>query len=217
MFFTALSLNFNHQIKEFSHFAPCMNMHSIFTFKVTSFILFSLMHRSNFGAHQHTDRSSVGNKFNSFTPNSQPTDWNHNDFMSEENDRLTHELTEKVTGLRSLSIRIGDELREQNSLLGGMAGAFDRSEGMLRSTMSRVFGLGKHSSSTALYCYLLCFASLVFFVCWLLLKFRWWLTSDAKAVYTFFCLRLMTCPGLSVQQSDMQFFLWTLFKDNRIV
>ncbi|CAH8509375.1 unnamed protein product [Dicrocoelium dendriticum] len=95
------------------------------------------------------------------------------DGLEDAHEQLSQELTQKVSNLRSLSIRIGDELREQNSLLSGMAGAFDRSEGILRSTMSRVLGLGKHGSSAGLYCYLLCFAVLFFFICWLMLRFRW--------------------------------------------
>ncbi|KAF8567396.1 hypothetical protein P879_06447 [Paragonimus westermani] len=51
--------------------------------------------------------------------------------------KLDEELTRKVSSLRNLSIRIGDELREHNTLLSGMTGTFDRSEGFLRSTMSR--------------------------------------------------------------------------------
>ncbi|TNN19613.1 hypothetical protein EWB00_007072 [Schistosoma japonicum] len=46
----------------------------------------------------------------------------------DDHDRLNLELKEKVDGLRSLSIKIGDELRSQNNLLGDMSGAFDRSE-----------------------------------------------------------------------------------------
>ncbi|VDP88203.1 unnamed protein product [Echinostoma caproni] len=122
------------------------------------------MHRGpSFPKHQQqSDYRSGGVGYPPFSTNAQSSTpaWSHSGFMAEENERLTQELTDKVTGLRSLSIRIGDELREQHSLLSGMAGAFNRSEGLLRSTMSRVLGLGKNSSSTALYCYLLCFASL---------------------------------------------------------
>ncbi|TGZ60670.1 hypothetical protein CRM22_008418 [Opisthorchis felineus] len=102
---------------------------------------------------------------------SQP--WTPSSGLEDEHERLNAELHQKVSSLRSLSIRIGDELRDQNSLLGGMAGAFDRSEGLLRSTMNRVLGLGRHGSTVGLYCYLLCFATLFFFVCWFLLRWRW--------------------------------------------
>ncbi|CAL8075030.1 unnamed protein product [Calicophoron daubneyi] len=92
--------------------------------------------------------------------------------LEDENERLQKELNQKVSTLRSLSIRIGDELKEQNTFLSSMAGAFDRSEGVLRSTMNRVLGIGRNSSGCSLYCYLLCFASLVFFICWLIIRFR---------------------------------------------
>ncbi|KAA3673209.1 uncharacterized protein DEA37_0005464 [Paragonimus westermani] len=64
--------------------------------------------------------------------------------------KLDEELTRKVSSLRNLSIRIGDELREHNTLLSDMTGTFDRSEGFLRSTMSRVLGLGRHGSNATI-------------------------------------------------------------------
>ncbi|KER29071.1 hypothetical protein T265_04257 [Opisthorchis viverrini] len=107
---------------------------------------------------EHSTRPSVKNPHMPSQPRTTSSG------LEDEHERLNAELHQKVSNLRSLSIRIGDELRDQNFLLGGMAGTFDRSEGLLRSTMNRVLGLGRHGSTLGLYCYLLCFATLFFFV-----------------------------------------------------
>ncbi|CAH8429433.1 unnamed protein product [Schistosoma turkestanicum] len=89
----------------------------------------------------------------------------------DDHDRLNLELKEKVDGLRSLSIKIGDELRSQNSLLGDMAGTFDRSEGVLRTTMSRLSRMAKQNMSSGLCCYLIVFVCIIFLMCWFILRF----------------------------------------------
>ncbi|CAH8432231.1 unnamed protein product [Heterobilharzia americana] len=89
----------------------------------------------------------------------------------DDHERFDLELKEKVNGLRSLSIKIGDELRSQNNLLGDMAGTFDHSEGVLRSTMSRLSRMAKQNLSSGLYCYLLIFVCIIFFMCWFILRF----------------------------------------------
>nr|AAW26451.1 SJCHGC04443 protein [Schistosoma japonicum] len=89
----------------------------------------------------------------------------------DDHDRLNLELKEKVDGLRSLSIKIGDELRSQNNLLGDMSGAFDRSEGVLRSTMSRLSRMTRQNLSSGLCCYLVVFVCIIFFMCWFILRF----------------------------------------------
>ncbi|CAH8496780.1 unnamed protein product [Schistosoma rodhaini] len=91
--------------------------------------------------------------------------------VHDDHERLNLELREKVDGLRSLSIKIGDELRSQNSLLGDMAGAFDRSEGVLRSTMSRLSRIAKQNLSSGLCCYVIVFVSIIFLMCWFILRF----------------------------------------------
>ncbi|CAH8430951.1 unnamed protein product [Schistosoma bovis] len=91
--------------------------------------------------------------------------------VHDDHDRLNLELREKVDGLRSLSIKIGDELRSQNSLLGDMAGAFDRSEGVLRSTMSRLSRMAKQNLSSGLCCYVIVFVCIIFLMCWFILRF----------------------------------------------
>ncbi|VEL35869.1 unnamed protein product [Protopolystoma xenopodis] len=89
-----------------------------------------------------------------------------------ENLQLEADLQAKVASLRSLSLHIGDEVREQNIFLGSMTDAFERSEGLLRSTMSRLGGLRRHGAllSTGLYCYIILFVLFFFLVCWVLIK-----------------------------------------------
>ncbi|VDP97025.1 unnamed protein product [Trichobilharzia regenti] len=100
-----------------------------------------------------------------------PPDYKSSTPIYDDHERLNFELVEKVHGLRSLSIKIGDELRSQNNLLGDMAGTFDHSEGVLRSTMSRLSRMAKQNLSSSLYCYLIIFVCIIFFMCWFILRF----------------------------------------------
>nr|XP_048292800.1 BET1 homolog isoform X3 [Myodes glareolus] len=53
----------------------------------------------------------------------------------EENDRLTESLRSKVDAIKSLSIEIGHEVRNQNKLLSEMDSQFDSTTGFLGSRM----------------------------------------------------------------------------------
>ncbi|VDD78557.1 unnamed protein product [Mesocestoides corti] len=104
-----------------------------------------------------------------------PSDKSHRrGILTEDNDALASELCIKVDMLRELSTNIGAEVRQQNAFLDGtLSDMFARSEGMLRSAMRKV-GLIKRSEgfgACSLYCQLLLFAFLFFFLCWILLKF----------------------------------------------
>lgn len=86
---------------------------------------------------------------------------------------LDEMLHSKVNNLRSLSIRIGDELREQNTFLDGMTNKFDHSNDFLHSTMRRLSKLGnRHGSSAGFWCYLFCFTCMFFAICWFLIWFK---------------------------------------------
>jgi blocked-early-in-transport protein 1 len=91
--------------------------------------------------------------------------------VEEENDKMADVLSDKVKALKSLSIDIGNEVREQNKFLKSMDTDFDNSGGFLRSTMSRVTAMARAGHNCHIF-YLLLFACFVFFICWLIIKTR---------------------------------------------
>jgi blocked-early-in-transport protein 1 len=93
------------------------------------------------------------------------------EMVEEENSRMADVLADKVKNLKSLSIDIGHEVREQNKFLKGMDNDFDNSTGFLQSTMNRVTAMAKAGHNCYLL-YLFLFACFVFFVCWLIVKTR---------------------------------------------
>ncbi|CAG0903028.1 unnamed protein product [Darwinula stevensoni] len=93
------------------------------------------------------------------------------DHLEDENDHLTEGLKEKIGALKSVSLEIGVELKEHNRLLSEMDDDFEKSHGILRKTMTRVVQMAKAGHNRYLL-YLFLFSLFVFFVIWLLIKFR---------------------------------------------
>lgn len=89
----------------------------------------------------------------------------------EENDRLTESLRSKVTAIKSLSIEIGHEVKNQNKLLAEMDSQFDSTTGFLGKTMGRLKILSR-GSQTKLLCYMMLFSLFVFFVIYWIIKLR---------------------------------------------
>ncbi|KAL3316051.1 Casein kinase II subunit beta [Cichlidogyrus casuarinus] len=85
-------------------------------------------------------------------------------YFEEKNDHLTDALFQKVGALKSLSINLGDEVRNQNDFLSGFSNDFGRSEGMLSASLKRLGLISKHGSGGILYCYLFTFALAIFFM-----------------------------------------------------
>ena len=77
---------------------------------------------------------------------------------------LTHSHTQ-------ISIDIGDEMRKQNSMLGGMDEDFDTTGGLLGASMKRLKGLASAGHNRWM-CYMILFIVGVFFLCYFLLKWR---------------------------------------------
>jgi blocked-early-in-transport protein 1 len=96
-------------------------------------------------------------------------DYESHQMMEQENDRLANELTSKVSALKHLTIDIGNEVRNQNRLLGDMDDEFDSSGGLLQSTMGRLTKMSKAGHHKLMW-YLILFALFVFFVCYLSIK-----------------------------------------------
>lgn len=91
--------------------------------------------------------------------------------VEEENEQMTQELKDKISTLKSLSIDIGHEVKYQDRILRDMDEDFDRTRGFLGNTMNRVLRLskGKHNYYIL---YLFIFSIIVFFVLYIVLKFR---------------------------------------------
>lgn len=91
--------------------------------------------------------------------------------LEEENDRMTDNLKDKISALKSLSIDIGTEVKYQDRLLHDMDEDFGRTGGFLGNTMNRVLRLSKGRHNYYIL-YLFIFAVFVFFILYFVLKFR---------------------------------------------
>lgn len=100
----------------------------------------------------------------------QPIPQNTNE-IEDENEQMTSELQHKISALKSLSIDIGNEVKYQDKLLRDVDDDMDRTGGFLGNTMNRVLRLSKGTHNYYI-CYLLLFSVFVFFVLYLVLKFR---------------------------------------------
>ena len=95
-------------------------------------------------------------------------DTNSNILEQQNNERI-NELSDQVARLKGLTISIGDEVREQNSLLDNMQDGFMNTGDLLRSSLSRI-GTMLESGGTKHMLYMIGF-------CVLAMLFLWWLMS----------------------------------------
>lgn len=100
----------------------------------------------------------------------EPLSQNSNE-IEDENDRLTDQLKDKIHVLKSLSIDIGNEVKYQDKLLREVDDDMERTGGFLGNTMNRVLRLTKGSHNYYIV-YLFLFALFVFFILYVVLKFR---------------------------------------------
>ncbi|XP_070566517.1 BET1 homolog [Ptychodera flava] len=92
-----------------------------------------------------------------------------NEMLEEENEHLEDGLHAKVSKLKELTIDIGNEVRAQNKMLGEMDDDFDKSQGLLASTMGRLKRMAAAGHNRYIL-YLLLFSLFVFFVIWYIVK-----------------------------------------------
>lgn len=88
---------------------------------------------------------------------------NQSMFLEQQNDALADDLASKVDRLKRVTIAIGDEVRDQNSLINQMDSGFDFSRTLLGSTMKKL-GIVSNAGGHKLICYLVLFAFFVFLV-----------------------------------------------------
>lgn len=96
-----------------------------------------------------------------------PTD----EVLEHENERMAQELSGKISSLKDISIELGNEVRHQDKLLRGLDDDVDKSYGFLGKTMGRVLKLGKGKHNYYIF-YLFLFSIFVFFLLYIVLKFR---------------------------------------------
>ncbi|XP_059171265.1 BET1 homolog [Physella acuta] len=91
--------------------------------------------------------------------------------LEEENEQLENELKGKVKALKSLTIDIGNEVREQNKWLSQVDEDLESSGGLLSKTMGRLKSI-TNAGHWKIWLYVLLFAFFVFFMCWVIVRFR---------------------------------------------
>ena len=92
-----------------------------------------------------------------------------NESLEENNEYLEGELKGKISALKSLSIDIGTEVKEQNKFLKSMDDQFDSTHSMFSNTIGKVLKLAKSNHKYYIY-YLLAFCLFVFLVLWLYIR-----------------------------------------------
>lgn len=100
----------------------------------------------------------------------EPLPQNSNE-IEEENEKMTSELQDKIGVLKSLTIDIGNEIKYQDKMLKDVDDDLDRTSGFLGTTMSKVVRLARGSHNYYIL-YLFLFSIFVFFILYLVLKFR---------------------------------------------
>lgn len=122
----------------------------------------------------------------------EPVPQSQHDDLEVENERMAEDLKNKISSLKSLTIDIGklahrihcwvsdqlipthfvgNEVRYQDKLMNDLDDDMNRTGGFMQGTLNRVLRLNKNKRGYT--CYMLLFALLVFFILYIVLKFRW--------------------------------------------
>ena len=90
--------------------------------------------------------------------------------VENDNDFHTDELRDKVASLKSLTIEIGNEVREHNKLLDSLGERFDFSKSALGASLQRLGLISKKGYKHSNLCFLLMFCVFVFAVMWFMVR-----------------------------------------------
>ena len=121
------------------------------------------------GSQNQTMNNRSSHNYNySNLENGRSGDLNSN-IMEQQNNERINELSEQVARLKGLTIEIGNEVREQNSLLDNMGDTFGNVGDLLQGTMRRIGHL-LDSGGAKHMCYLVTFV-----VC--VMVFLYWIMS----------------------------------------
>lgn len=116
-------------------------------------------------------RASGRNGKSSTTNNNNNNDTNANILEQQNNERM-NELANHVALLKGLTIEIGNEVREQNSLLDNMNDGFTNTRDLLQNSLRRI-GSMLEQGGTKHMCYMVLF-------CVGVMMLLWWLMSSSK-------------------------------------
>lgn len=100
-------------------------------------------------------------------------DIRNSEIIEQENDQLLNNLQGKVAALKSLTIDIGNEVKDQNKYLNGMDNDFDFGEGLLGTTMKRLQVMASKSNKRFTL-YLVLFSFGVFLLIYYIIKWKSW-------------------------------------------
>ncbi|XP_034939441.1 BET1 homolog isoform X2 [Chelonus insularis] len=101
----------------------------------------------------------------------EPLPTSSQNLLEEENERLEEDLKDKIHALKTLSIDIGTEVKYQDKILRDMDDDFERTSGSLTNSVARVIRMAKAGHNYYII-YLFLFSIFVFFVLWVVLKFK---------------------------------------------
>ncbi|CAG2182263.1 unnamed protein product [Oppiella nova] len=93
------------------------------------------------------------------------------DEMETENNQMIDGLRNKVGALKSLTLDMGEEIKDQNLFLKDMDNTFDSSWGLLSSSVNRVKRIATSGQNRHIL-YLFLFAFFVFFIIYVIMKLR---------------------------------------------
>jgi blocked-early-in-transport protein 1 len=102
--------------------------------------------------------------------NGRANDANSGIMESQNNERID-ELSDQVARLKGLTIDIGNEVREQNSLLDGIGDTFSNTGDLLQGSLRRI-GTMLESGGTKHMCYMVAFIVGVMIFLWWLMSFK---------------------------------------------
>lgn len=90
--------------------------------------------------------------------------------LEQQNNERINELADHVARLKGLTIDIGNEVREQNSLLDNMGDGFQNTRDMLQGSLRRIGSMLEQGGAKHM-CYMVAF-------CVFIMVFLWWLMSS---------------------------------------
>ena len=89
--------------------------------------------------------------------------------LEDQNEQMESDMKDKVSQLKSLSINIGMELKDQRTLLNDMDDGFNSTSSIIKNTIGKVGKLLKSHSNYHIH-YLLLFCLFVFLVLWFYIR-----------------------------------------------
>ena len=93
----------------------------------------------------------------------------NSNILEQQNNERINDLAEHVSRLKGLTIDIGNEVREQNSLLDNMGDGFQNTRDMLQGSLRRIGTMLEQGGAKHM-CYMVAF-------CVFVMIFLWWLMS----------------------------------------